>query len=83
MSVYRKICEGCYNDFYNNKEEKGCWSFSNAKVVSLTRVGAWQPPPYAWKPEKRMSCYYAQGYSMLPKTDSRIIKKKKDWRKNE
>lgn len=68
----KELCQGCYNDFYNQRDDRGCWSFSKAKVVQLQRAGTWQPPPYSWHPETRLSCYHVQGCSMLTRDDPRI-----------
>jgi hypothetical protein len=70
----KELCRGCRDDYYNHNREGGCWLFANAKVVQLQRVGTWQPPPYSWHPETRLSCYHADGYSMLTKDDPRIRK---------
>ena len=72
MAKTKKLCQGCRNDYYNQNRPGGCWSFGNAKVVQLQRVGTWQPPPYSWHPETRLACYRAVGYSMLPRDDCRI-----------
>ena len=72
MPKSKSLCSGCYNNFYNNKLEEGCWSYKNAKVVRRLRVGTWQPPPYHWHPESCLTCYSPPGYSMLEKSDCRI-----------
>ncbi len=69
----KHLCQGCGNDYYNHHRDKGCWLFGKAKVVERQRVGTWQHPPYSWEPETRLSCYRAEGYSMLPRTDQRIV----------
>jgi len=73
MSAKTKdLCEGCYNDYYNHYRDEGCWMFADAQVTKLQRVGTWQPPPYSWHPETRLTCYGAVGYAMLSKDDCRL-----------
>ena len=73
MSKTLKLCSGCRDDYYNHCQPDGCWSYANAKVVQRQRVSTWQPPPYEWSPETRLSCYSPDGFSMLPRDDSRIV----------
>lgn len=68
----KALCQGCRNDYYNQNRPEGCWSYGQAKVVQLQRVGIWQDPPYDWEPESRLNCYHAEGYAMLIKDDPRI-----------
>ena len=68
----RKLCEGCYDDFYNHNRPDGCWLFKSFQIVQLTQVGIWQNPPYTWNSEWRLSCYNPQGYVMIKKDDPRI-----------
>jgi hypothetical protein len=72
MKKSKKLCLGCRDDFYNDHRDEGCWMYKNAKVVQLQRVGIWQPPPYKWNPEIRLSCYRPDGFAMLKRDDSRI-----------
>ena len=72
MAKSKDMCNGCRNSYYNANREDGCWSYKKAKVVKRLRVGTWQPPPYHWHPETVLSCYHAEGYSMLSKDDCRI-----------
>lgn len=67
------MCGGCYNDFYNHRQSDGCWSFENATIVKRVRVGTWEPPPYAKeRATPCLSCYHAEGSSMLELTDCRV-----------
>jgi hypothetical protein len=72
MTKTKELCRGCYDDYYNQNREEGCWSFKTAKVVKRVRVGIWQQPPYTWRPETVLSCYRAQGCAMLPRDDCRV-----------
>ncbi|KKM07632.1 hypothetical protein LCGC14_1731960 [marine sediment metagenome] len=72
MEKSKKLCQGCRDDYYNHHRDEGCWSFANAEVVQLQRVGICDSPPYEWNPEVHLSCYCADGCAMLTKDDSRI-----------
>ncbi len=78
MAKSKQLCGGCYNDLYNRNREGGCWSFKGAEVVERVRVGTWQLPPYTWRPETTLSCYHAQGSSMLSRDDCRVRMPTKD-----
>jgi hypothetical protein len=74
MSKTKAMCRGCRDDFYNRTQAEGCWSFEKAKIVNRVKVGTWEPPPYALsRREVCLSCFNADGYSMLPLTDSRVV----------
>lgn len=70
-----KLCVGCYNDFYNDKNTIGvkrCWSLKNAKVVTRYKIGWWTRPtqPGAFKEVTTLGCHHAPGqyelYEELP-----------------
>ena len=74
MRKTRAMCRGCRDDFYNRTQPNGCWMFAAAAIVKRVRVGTWEPPPYAKdRAETCLSCFHADGYSMLPLTDSRVV----------
>lgn len=73
MKKSKDLCRGCRDDYYNQNRDEGCWMFARAKVVQLQRVGTWQPPPYEWHPETRLTCYHADGSAMLRQSDPRIV----------
>ncbi len=77
MAKTKELCCGCRDDYYNRNRDDGCWMFANAKLVQVTRVGTWQPPPYKWNPQTRLSCYHGEGHSMLAKDDCRFVHNQK------
>jgi len=75
MAKNKSMCFGCRDNFYNGNNSIGvkeCWLYKTAKVVTRTRVGTWEPPPYKWIPIKILSCYHAEGCSFIEKIDCRI-----------
>ena len=73
MKKSKEMCRGCYNDFYNHHRDDGCWSFKSAKVVKRIKVGTFEDPPYAKeRAQTCLSCFVAQGCSMLPLDDCRV-----------
>jgi len=67
------MCVGCRDDFYNHNRPDGCWSFKTAEIVKRVRVGTWEPPPYSKdRAETCLSCFQAEGSSMLELTDCRV-----------
>lgn len=78
MPKSKSMCSGCRNDFYNHNCEGECWSFKNAKIVTRMQVGTWQPPPYIWFGIKCLTCYHAEGYSMIERSDCRVVKNDKE-----
>ena len=73
MKKTKEMCRGCYNDYYNQNREDGCWSFADAEIVKRVRVGTWEPPPYSKKRAERvLSCFHTQGSSMLELSDVRV-----------
>jgi hypothetical protein len=59
MSKSKAMCRGCYNDFYNQNREEGCWSFASATIVHRVQVGTWEPPPYSPKRKQNvLSCFH-------------------------
>lgn len=69
----KKMCRGCYNDFYNHSRDGGCWSFEKASVVKKVQVGIWEPPPYhPNRAQACLSCFNPQGYAMLETSDCRV-----------
>lgn len=70
-----KLCSGCRNDFYNDKNGLGvkrCWSLETAEKVKRYRIGWWVPQDSAENFQKvtTLSCYQAPGtaafYRELP-----------------
>ncbi len=72
MSKTKALCNGCYDDFYNQNRDGGCWMFAKAKIVERTRVGTWQNPPYQWTPKPCLTCYKQTGSSFIKEDDVRI-----------
>jgi len=67
------MCRGCHDDFYNHLEPNGCWSFSDATIVTRVRVAVWEPPPYSPnRAEECLSCYRPLGCVMLRVDDCRV-----------
>ena len=71
-----KMCAGCRNDFYNDKNPLGvkkCWSFDDAKVVTRFRIGWWTQPTNkdAFTKVRTLDCHSAPGhyadYKELPR----------------
>jgi hypothetical protein len=61
-----KLCAGCRNDFYNDKNPLGvkrCWSFESAKVVTRYRIGWWTQPTQsgAYAKVLTLTCHHAPG----------------------
>lgn len=74
MTKSKKMCSGCYDNFYNLNDQ-GCWSYDQAKIVERTFVGTWQEPPYKWEPIECLSCWHAIGKAMIKSNDPRTIGK--------
>lgn len=74
----KERCEGCKNNYYNkpgNSTAGECWMLKSATVVERVRVGIWQEPPYADKPQKTLSCHRPDnGTTWLTRDDCRVVK---------
>lgn len=60
-----KMCIGCEDDFYNDKNPLGvkeCWCLKNAKVKMRKKVPLSQAPPWTQKARRTLSCYHQKGY---------------------
>jgi hypothetical protein len=60
-----KHCAGCYNDFYNGRNNLGgnnCWGLSAAKLILRKRVHVDHVPPWNQKAQKFLSCYRQSRY---------------------
>ena len=69
----KELCRGCRDDYYNHQSKGGCWSYDQAKIVTLVRVGIWEEPPYSpARAEKYLNCYRPDGYAMLKLSDPRV-----------
>lgn len=72
-----KLCVGCRNDFYNNKNPLGikeCWHLGSAMSAQKHLVGTWDRPPYEWNPQETLSCHQPQGlFVWLKADDSRFV----------
>jgi len=58
-------CDGCYDDFYNDKNPYGvkrCWSFTSAQIVLKKEVHIDQRPPWRQKAQPFPDCYRKQRY---------------------
>ena len=71
----KALCEGCRNDFYNDKNEisvKECWSFKSAKVCRRWKLHWWTQPtvPRAFLEVVTLNCHHEPGqfafYEQLP-----------------
>lgn len=59
----KKDCQGCYDDFYNENRDEGCWSLSSAEFVMAKDIPTDLRPPYKHiKCTKKPSCYHKQGF---------------------
>lgn len=71
----KKLCQGCGLSFFNgnNPHVAICWKFALAKVITRTKVGARQNPPYTWKPEVTLSCHRPEGARWIDQDHPRIV----------
>ena len=53
----KQHCNGCYNEFYNNRKQGDCWSLESAKLIMRKEVHIDQIPPWTQKAEKFPNCY--------------------------
>lgn len=64
-----KHCAGCYNDFYNGKNQLGvqeCWSRKDAKLEPRLLIPIDLRPPYTHiEPKKVPTCYKRQRYATV------------------
>lgn len=70
----KKYCNGCEDDFYNNKnplEIKECWHLESAKLIFKKKVGIDEVPPWNMKPIKVLSCYRQKGYVFVDKNKTK------------
>ncbi len=74
MAKSKAMCSGCYDDFYNQNRDGGCWGFATATVVKRVRVGTFQTPPYSESPQSVLSCFHCTGYSFLRLDDCRLTR---------
>ena len=68
-----KLCVGCEQDFYNDKNPMGvkrCWHLATAKLVRRVRVGLWQRPPWNQEPVRVFHCRHERG-NVLMSVESR------------
>lgn len=72
MAKSKEMCKGCRNDYYNQTQPDGCWSFESAKIVKRIQVGYWEPPPYKYNPQEVLSCYHQVGFSWIKLDDCRV-----------
>ncbi len=66
----KKYCEGCNDDFYNNKNPLGveeCWHLESAKLVLKRKVGLNEVPPWNSKPIKVLDCFRQKGFIFVDK----------------
>jgi hypothetical protein len=71
----KAMCEGCRDDYYNGKNERGikeCWMYAGAKVVRRFKIGWWTQPSSrdAFEEVTTLGCHNAAGryalYEELP-----------------
>lgn len=70
MSKYEKLkrCNGCRNDFYNDKNPLGvkeCWSLESMKLVRMKMVHMSDVPPWNHPVKWYPSCYSPDRYVMI------------------
>lgn len=61
----KENCYGCYNDFYNGKNEldiKECWHLESAKLIMRKEVHINQRPPWTQNAIRKPNCYRKQGF---------------------
>lgn len=59
----KKMCVGCYNNYYNHSEKNGCWSFDSATIENKLEVSIDQCPPYNKNLARPvLSCFRRQKY---------------------
>jgi len=78
MKKSKKMCIGCYNNFYNGNNNLGikeCWSYVSSKIIERVEVGINEMPPYYHKPRKFLNCYRKSGYAYL--TPEEVINQRK------
>ena len=65
----KQLCEGCYDDFYNGKNDLGveeCWSYNNATVTQQKFVPMDMRPPWTGLPiEVTLSCHRRQHFACV------------------
>ncbi len=59
MKKSKAMCDGCYNNDYNNGlgGAKECWSYPEAEIKQRMAIHVSQPPPYDKNFKPMMSCY--------------------------
>jgi hypothetical protein len=65
MSKTKKLCSGCHDDFYNNRQnfsQFGCWSFKTARVVKRAFVHVDQVPPWHNPLVTTLDCHHRSRY---------------------
>jgi hypothetical protein len=58
----RKLCRGCYNDYYNGQGAKECWSLESAKFTMKKFVHKNHVPPWNHEAEKTLTCHIKQDF---------------------
>ena len=72
----KTLCNGCYNDFYNNAIPKGCWNYDSAKVVKKCFIHLSMVPPWSVKPEVTLDCCRRQRYVSVDPDHPQVTKDK-------
>jgi len=65
MTMDSKNCKGCYNDFYNGRENIAgnmCMHLETATMVLRKEVHRDQPPPWNHEAREMPSCYQGQDF---------------------
>ena len=68
MTMDRKFCSGCVNNFYNGFNDLGvttCWSLKTAKRIKRKKVPLNQVPPWNQPAQMLPSCYRQRGYAII------------------
>lgn len=78
MPKSKDLCRGCYNDFYNHRQnftQYGCWSYDDAKVVKRHFVHLDDVPPWHAPSETTLNCHRRQRFVAIEPKHSQLAKK--------
>lgn len=74
MKKSKKLCEGCYNDFYNQGGggAKECWSYAGAEVCKRAFVHVSMVPPWKVKPVTTLTCHHKKNHWAIEPSHSQL-----------
>lgn len=63
MSIDKKHCVGCRDNYYNGQGADECWLLKDAKLVTRWKLGWWTPPTSrsAFAKVRVPDCYHQPG----------------------